>query len=267
MITLIFGRPGKGKTALMTALALEYMTGSAARQDVRACEAQIAELKAGGFDFTVPADHLVYSDYTIAARHGSVRSHYVNGFDLGLHDPNHFTRLFPPYSRFYLDEAQKYFNSRERNGIAGSVSRFYELHRHNHLEITLAVQRPKLIDLNVRELAERVIQIEEIHPKKDKGGRIVSITWQLRLFEKTVDACSFLDGGKVESQITTYTFPGNVFRHYNSLFHQPAFYNGSYGRDFEVALAESYPLNVDGVKQFNAEHSYSTPRGYFKGAK
>lgn len=267
MITLIFGRPGAGKTALMTALALEYMTGSAARSDVRACSAQVAELNAGGFRFSAPSDHLVYSDYIIAARHGSVRSHYVNGFELGLHDPEHFTRLFPPYSRFYLDEAQKYFNSRERNGIADSVSRFYELHRHNHLEITLAVQRPGLIDKNVRELVERVIQVEELTLEKDKCGRIFALSWQLRLFEKTADALSFVDGGAVESLPVTYTFDGNVFRHYNSLFHQPAFYNASYGRDFELALAESYPLDVDGVKQFNAEHTYSTPRGYFKGAK
>ena len=125
MITLIFGKPGAGKTALMTRLALECMTGKIARKDCKSSKAEIEAYNDGGFSLSTDFEHLVFADYKIQARHGKVRSWDMDGFEYGLPDPKHTTAFLPPYSRLFFDEAQKYLNSR-RSGLADSVSRAYE---------------------------------------------------------------------------------------------------------------------------------------------
>lgn len=265
MITIIFGPPRAGKTALMTKFALDYMTGSNARRDLKACRAQIDALNRGGFQLSYPTDHLVFSDYTITARHGKIQSHYANGFDFGLPDPDHYTDFIVPYSRFFFDEAQKYLNSR-RKDLADSVSRAYELHGHARLNVTLAVQRPKLIDLNVRELATEVIEVDELRHEYDHGI-IIGSTWFCRRYEKATDALRAIDGQKVDYEPVNYDFNGNIFKHYDSFFFAPSFLNGRYRQDFDIVNTGGYGKNVDDVRRFNQEHSYRIPKGYYKGDK
>lgn len=263
MITQIFGLPGAGKTALLTKLALDYMTGYLARQDLKNSIKVISQLNAGGFDFTIPDAHLVYVDYGVTARHGAVKNHEVNGFELGLFDANHFTRMFPPCARFFLDEAQKYLNSRERTGIADSVSRFYELHRHNYFDITLVSQRPGLIDKNVRELSEKVLFVYGMeHTFSD--GRLFGTRWHCLSFETSADAIAFCDGKRPDYVRESYSFIGNIFKHYSSHYHLPAFYKAAKGRDFAVGFSEDYKLTVDDIQRFNNSNSYLNPIGYFK---
>lgn len=262
MIIQIFGKPGVGKTALMVKFALEYMTGPSARRDVRRCRALVDELNAGGFNFTAPTDHLVYSDTAIFTRHGLVRSHECDGFDLGLSDPAHQTKLFPPGSRFFLDEAQKYFNSREK-GVSDSVSRFYELHRHNGFEFFLVSQRPGLIDKNIRELSERVIEVLALEHNEDRG-RLRSSVWRCRVFDSAANALISVDGGTAPFEEQRFTFEGDIFKHYDSAYYRPLHYRDAYRRDFEGRHCAFLPLDVDGVREFNDTHSYLTPKGYFK---
>lgn len=67
MITIVFGKPGCGKTAYLTADAIKYMNGS---EDclalLEASRAEVRRLQ----NFTEPALSPVYSNYPIIVQHG-----------------------------------------------------------------------------------------------------------------------------------------------------------------------------------------------------
>ena len=262
MITLIFGKPGAGKTALMTRLALECMTGKIARKDCKSSKAEIEAYNDGGFSLSTDFEHLVFADYKIQARHGKVRSWDMDGFEYGLPDPKHTTAFLPPYSRLFFDEAQKYLNSR-RSELADSVSRAYEFHRHMHYNITLVMLRPKLIDLNVRELSEHVIEVVELEHEYDHDC-IVGSVWYCREYDNVAVALKSIDGQSVEYEKTRYEFDGNIYKHYSSFAQAPAFYNGRYASDFTLMDAADYGRSVEDVARFNREHSYALPKGYYE---
>lgn len=57
-------------------------------------------------------------------------------------------------SDIYLDEAYKYFNSRNFRNFSQKMHEFFSLHRHNGNSIYLAVQHPARIDVVIREIAD-----------------------------------------------------------------------------------------------------------------
>ena len=157
MITIVFGKPGMGKTAYLTADAVEYMRSSPAQNDLlRGCRDQVAALNAAGANFALPMTAPVYSNYPITVGRGTlppVSSYYIDGFRLGFPNDDLRTLSVLPGARIYLSEAQRYYNSRRSKDLPDWVSRYYEEHRHFGLEIYLDVQRPGLIDANIREIA------------------------------------------------------------------------------------------------------------------
>lgn len=96
-ITIIFGMPRAGKTALMTKLALDCMTGAQAAKDIRESCKEIKKFNDGGFHFTYPKRHLVFSDYDIYTRNKTLFSYSTSGYRFGL--PNEKYKdidFFPP---------------------------------------------------------------------------------------------------------------------------------------------------------------------------
>lgn len=57
-------------------------------------------------------------------------------------------------SDIYLDEAYKYFNSRNFKNFSRSMHEFFSLHRHNGNVIYLGTQHPARLDVIIRELAD-----------------------------------------------------------------------------------------------------------------
>lgn len=263
-ITIIFGLPRVGKTALMTNLALQCMRGSAARQDLKSCSKLIKPLNANGFFLSAPLKHLVFSDYFIQTnKRAEIVNNEVNGFYLGLPNKSHPTVFLSPYSRIYLDEAQKYYNSRER--ISDFVSRFYELHGHYRLNITMAVQRPGLIDVNIRELAVEVIEVESLKHEYDHG-KIVGSIWTCNVFSNAAKVQKYIDGGKSDKlgDKVRYYFEGNIFNHYDSYNFFPTFFNERYTEDFSKTVAKKCGKNLIDIKAFNTTHDYAVPETYYK---
>ena len=82
MITIVFGKPGSGKTAYMTADAVRYMNGS------EACLDLLTESRNAITDsYTVPEESPVYSNYPITVPNGYGKqrvSYYVDGFHMGF---------------------------------------------------------------------------------------------------------------------------------------------------------------------------------------
>lgn len=277
MITIIFGKPRVGKTALMTHFATEHMLNPQARQDIKSCRGVVEALNAGGFNLTVPDDHLVFSDYHIQTPHGRRTSYHVNGFRFGLPGTeNRETMFFPPYARFYLDEAQKYYNSREGQTFSDHVSRAFEVHAHNYWDITIACQRPNLIDLNVRELCGQFIEILDLRHTYVRGEkwkirpRIKRSVWTCRVFEDVFALQTYLAGGKKErhlGQRAKYVHEGDIFQLYDSCNFFPLFYRDRYGKDFDLLPSSSPGYDVESIKKFNADYDFEVPDDYRKHKK
>lgn len=137
MITLITGIPGMGKTALLVTLLMEYE---------KAAERPIFVM--GIPDLKI--EHIVsppVEDWT--ERRASPE------------DPTlelaYFT--FPPNSILVVDEAQRVYRPRASSSKVPDYVAALETHRHTGLDIILLTQKPRLLDMNVRELVGKHIHI------------------------------------------------------------------------------------------------------------
>ncbi len=267
MITIVFGKPGSGKTAYMTADAVGYMNNSAAclklLEDSRS---QIVALQS----FTMPEVSPVYSNYPITVPYGYGRqrvSYYVDGFHLGFDNLNVPVLHLPPSSRIYLAEAQRYYNSRNSKDFPEWVSRYFEEHRHYGLNIMLDVQRPGLIDVNIRELCERFVEVLELKHEKDESGNIVTTTFVLREYTDWKFVEKSLAGDENVGQLIAERFEGNVFEHYKSKSYFDVFLPAS-DSNFDYVV---HPVGDNAAVRELAWQLYgqTAPPGFYfgKGAK
>ena len=221
MITIVFGKPGAGKTAFMAADAVRYLNHSQAGVDLwgktnRALE----DLNNDGALFSPPVLPPVYTNFPLFSNPGSYamgRSYYIDGFHLGFENDNVEIMPVLPFSRIYLSEAQRYYNARKSKDLPDWVSRFYEEHRHFGLNILLDVQRPGLIDVNIRELCESFVEIRGMENELDPRGNILRSTFHMRVFEDWKFVETYLSGSSTVPYLETQTvYEGNVFECYES---------------------------------------------------
>ena len=270
MITIIFGDPGDGKTALMTMIAMskmieegyDYWWQSARRIDL---------LKAGGF-FNLeylPQRHTVYSDYEIKSKYPKVESYYTDGYKIALPNPFFETMFFAPYSQIFLDEAQKYYDSRMSKFLRDCVYRFYQLHRQNHLDIYMTCQRLSNIDINIRQIAGRYILCKGCKVEKDSYDRIIKMEIKYFEFSNMGDAEKYYTEGKCSEKVKEkiFRYDSDIFQNYNSYANEPAFYAGNYYKSYDCYTEEGYVDTVESYMAFNHNHMYYAPVGYFKNEK
>ncbi|MDR2090652.1 MAG: zonular occludens toxin domain-containing protein [Clostridiales bacterium] len=251
-MTAIVGKPGTGKTAFMTAWAVLNMTQNA-KSDIAASKANIKYLNARyGFNLEIPKDvrHLVYADYNIKHKEYGKKlreRHACNGYYLALPTPperrgEDYTEpmFLPPFSHVYLDEAQRYFDSDCWERLAPEVKLFYEMHRHNHLDIVYSCQRDTRIAASIRQLVSEVIDIQQVFLHKNRFNGNVSTVWKYLSFPSTEAHETYvksIDKKAKKRELKTLKIDGNVFKWYNSYDHQDRFFCGfedRYAFDFDV---------------------------------
>lgn len=272
MITLIFGSPGSGKSSYEASLIADFMTNrNVYLNDVRDCRRFTSRLNQKGWNFTPPTDHLVFSDFTVRTGGFGVpkrQSYWTSAFYLGLPNPKHPTILLPPYSRIFLDESQKYFNSRMSAKFEEFVSRFYEQHRHMHYDIYLSCQRAKLIDLNIRDIVGRFLEIVDMSIKKDSFGNVVEITWQMNEFYSSAKVEKYLEDkdNKWIDKKSSKTIDFDIFKFYDSHFFLPLFFNGRNPKtsDYFLHKESEYDLSPESIRKFNLFHDYKVPKTFYK---
>lgn len=269
MVTMIYAPPRVGKTALATHFACERMRGALARSDIKACEKILEPLNNNGFNLSLRpnAKHLVFADYPITLNRRATRTSWeIDGFYLGLPNATHPTLFLPPHAFIILDESQKYYDSRKSNYLSDFVSRYFELHGHFDLEVIVTVQRPGLIDLNIRELSQRVIEVLYIE-RKYEHGLLRRITWHCREYDNVALALRNIDSGKtlkVGSE-TTYVHEGNIFKRYDSKNWFPAFLKGNEKRKyFDMRPSKRYSKTLASIQEFNELHDCTVPETYLK---
>lgn len=270
-ITIIVGKPGAGKTLFATNIISNKMLDSS--EDLWCYKYELKRLQNGGFSYLEmpPQRHLCYADYCVKVNK-RLEAYSIDGYKIGLPNPYFITQFIAPYSTIVLDEAQRYFDSRNSKLLRPEVYNFFQLHRQNHYNIILVCQRLANIDVNIRDLAEKIIVINDLSMKEDKYGRIYNFKWKIKEFESpevAKDYCEKKDNEEYarlgKDLIITSDLP--LFDFYSSYSNKPAFYNGNELKNFDFDIEERYITSVESFANYNSLHSFTAPQGYWKSAE
>lgn len=266
MITIIFAPPRTGKTCFMTHCLRVKMFD---RQRNRAMQNEIMQKQVNGFTNikTIPV-HCVSANYDIIGKkfgYSPRFSRRINPYRLGFANKFVKTHFNLPFECIGITEAQKYLNSRMSMYFPEWQSRWYEQHGHNNLDIFLDTQRPMLIDVNIRELAQ-FVEIVKLSIRYDNFGRVKSLTWKIRRIENSSLFDRYMSSGKkdkecyIEEEITANY---NVFDCYNSYSCKPKFYDGHLDEDFDYQQAESIEETIQGYIKYLNENDDELPENFY----
>lgn len=259
MIRIFCGKPGAGKTSLMTyfkILTMTVMRFELLQQSI----AIISQLNAGGYNFNLPTEHVTYSNYwtrSIGKFIQKFDDYELDGTDFGLYDPEHSTKLVPPGAQLFFMEAQSFLNSRASMKFRESVSRAYELHRHWWLDIYLDCQRATLIDLNIRELCGELIEVLEMNTKEDSLGSIIECRWKCHVFKDSASYEAYINAGKPKGDFEEkeFVFSGNIFECYESRNNSALFLEGRENQNFTFIHNVKPHFDIDYIKNYCQVHS------------
>ncbi|MDE6597250.1 MAG: hypothetical protein K2K60_01250 [Clostridia bacterium] len=219
MITIITGKPGVGKTALNTYFC--WLTYQNEREQLlkRACDKIEFLNESREKPLQAPTAPPIFTNYEVKFLVGYQKyyePYYVNPYYLGLANEKLKTQFIPPFSRLFISEAQRYYNSRKSSTLPDWVSRWYEMHRHYGVEVYMDVQRGKLIDLNIRELCKKFIEVQSMELDTSGGSWIQKTRWHCREFSNMQDYDEYINGEGNNYTETTYEYDGDIFENYNS---------------------------------------------------
>ncbi len=267
MITIIFAPPRTGKTLYMSSVARNVAFD---RQRTRAMQNEILLKRASGFENlqTIP-QHCVSANYDLCLRKFGYRprlSRRINPFRLGFANQFVETHFNIPYECIFIDEAQKYLNSRMSMFYPDWQSRWYEQHGHNNLDIYLATQRPMLIDVNIRELAQ-FTEIFKCELRYDRFGKACGFKMLLRHIENSGLFDKYMSSGKTDKSCYTESVYEDYFDVSACYDHQsckPKFYDCHMDEDFDYSPAIPYGGTLDGYIKYLEETDDELPQGFYR---
>jgi len=221
-----------------------------------------------GFELTIPK-HCVSSNYDITFHkfgYSPRHSRRINPFRLGFDNEFVKTHFNYPFEAIGITEAQKYLNSRMSMYFPEWQSRWYEQHGHNSLDIFLDTQRPMLIDVNIRELAQ-FIEIVKLKIYKDKFNNPCKLKWTIRKIENSSLFDRYMASGKKDMECFTeevITANYNVFTLYDSQSCKPKFYAGHFEEDFDINESEPIENSLQGYIKHLQDNDDELPEGYYQ---
>lgn len=220
---------------------------------------------------TIPK-HCVSANYDMQFRKFGYSPRFnrrINPYRLGFANKFVDTHFNLPYECICITEAQKYLNSRLSMYFPDWQSRWYEQHGHDDLDVFLDTQRPMLIDVNIRELAQ-FIEIVKLTTKKDQYGKTCELKWQIRRIENSSLFDKYMASGKQDISCFTedeVTAPYNVFACYDSQCCKPKFYEGHMNQDFDYKQAEITEQSLEGYIKYLQENDDELPENYYQRRK
>jgi len=268
MITIIGGNPGTGKTMFLVYLAVQKLMDS--YSDYRNSTKEIMALKNGGFsNLEIPPQrHLVHCDIPINFTR-RLTPYICNGFEIGL--PNMFfnTRVFPPYSIIFIDEAQRYYDSRMSKFLRPEVYKWYQIHRHNNYNVYMVCQRIANIDLNIRGIAEKFIVIDSLEFKHNEFGQIIKTIWKTREFNslEVAEAYQVSKDKKENSnlgKVAKYETDLPIYKFYDTHGCKPLFYANAGNQKFDYYNEDGYMYTLDSIIEYSQNHTFCAPQGFWK---
>lgn len=228
---------------------------------------EIREKNKNGFNLTIPT-HCVSANYDITFRkfgYSARHNRRVNPFRLGFSNEFVKTHFNYPYEVIGITEAQKYLNSRMSMYFPEWQSRWYEQHGHNNLDIYLDTQRPMLIDVNIRELAQ-FIEIMKLKISYNKYGIPKRLKWTIRKIDNSGLFEKYMQSGKTDRSCykeETVVANYNVFSLYSSQCCKPKFYDGHFDEDFDISESEPTEESLQGYVKFLKDNDDELPPNYY----
>lgn len=251
MITIIFGPPRIGKTALMTKFLNDAIFDHSRN---RAMQATInAKNEYEGYNLTIP-QHCVSANYEATLKRVGYYPRKVRVIDpnkLGFYNEEEKTHFILPYETFAIMEAQSYYNSRKFASFPEWRSNLFEQHGHNNLTFYLDTQRPGLIDVNIRELSQ-FIEVRALDVAYDKHGWFKNMSWVCRFFDNCGLVDEYMRSGKKDKGLYeegVITADYNVFEQYSSWALEPKFYVGHKKDDFDLQYSMQYLFDIEKDKE------------------
>ncbi len=265
MIHIIFGAPGKGKSCKQVHFAKELFEKNGMTL-MSSCRSKIDKARSYGYPLSYPDRIPIFTDFPMIFKSGFRKTYspyYINGYYLGLPNDDQNVMFVPPGAVIFLSEAQRYYYSRQSKSFPTWVSRFYEMHRHFGLEIYMDVQRPILIDANIRELCEHFIEIVELNHEINSFGRVISTTWICREWTSWAATAEYLAAPETKNYAeTSYFNSGNIFDCYDSFSYFENFLPHR-GQDFDYFLH----ADIEAQQAYSDYYNLSEPKTYRGGKK
>lgn len=270
-ILVFFGKRGTGKTSLQTFFNVLFMQPRNAKADIRKSKALCDRINMTGLSLRPPEDHLVFVDtYAESVGHGLKRNraYEFSSLDFGLPNEKHPTGLLCPVGKYSFDEGQGKFDS-HMGSLAIFLSMCMELSRHPELFIMIAMQRPKRLPLDIRDLSTFIEPIE----RKDvcnKYGRLIRTEWTCRIFYKNKNLEKYLDGDgeddTLADKVVKFVFEGNIYRCYDANYFLPMFYvtqgTKTKSTTLELNKCKKTEYTQQGFDEFHTRHTVDIPDTY-----
>ena len=258
-ITMVYAPPKRGKT-----LYLAYLVQMLAFDNERTklAKKEIANRCALGYplqDF-LEYNHFIYSNVEIRTKRNGYSqrlTHYFNPVKVAVPNDKFETTFFPDYSIIIWDECQKQLNSRK--SLNRFTSAWFEQSGHMHYDIYLATQRPKLTDLNVRELITRFIYIDNVEFRETKKG-VETVIYTIEHTD-CYAVEQFVSSGYKEpkGEKYTYHFAGDLRLCYDAYCYNENYYSCFVSTDPKIKV--SFETNEEYNHSNVAE--YTAPKGYY----
>lgn len=263
-ITIIFAPPRTGKTAFMTYLANEFAFD---RLRFKLMRDEIFQKNKNGFNLNIP-NSIVCSNYDmefIKFGYSHRKNIRINPFRLGFKNSFVDTHFIAPYSVICITEAQKYLNSRMSRYFPDWQSRWYEQHGHNFYDIFLDVQRPMLIDVNIRELSQfiEIVKLDKVCVNK----KIVKMIWTIRKISCSAEFDIYMSSGRkdascyVEEKVVV---DYSVFNIYDSRSCKPKFYDGHFEEQYLNDLSDKTTESLEGFIEYLIKNDDELPENFYK---
>lgn len=236
MITVIFGKPGAGKSAFATYL-MKTLYEEQGRSLWRHSCALIEKLNIKyGRSFSLPEQAPIFANFDVSLHVGYKKyfdPYFFSPYYFGLANGSMETQFIPPGSKVFIDEAQRFFNSRKSFTFPDWVSEAIEKHRHFRLDLYLIVHRPMLIDSNCRELVGRFIEIRDMKNETNFAGVVDRSTFKCREFDDWLEVKRYLETNEGDYRETTYKNEGDIFECFDSFSFTNSFLPPDQKQDFD----------------------------------
>ncbi len=268
-ILVFWGKRRKGKSSLKARFEVDWMQPRNAKADVRECAAICEQINQTGLNLHPPKDHLVFVNTyaeSIGPHLKKTKAYTFKDIEFGLPNATHPTGLLVPIGKYSFDESQDLFDS-HMGQLATFVSKGVELSGQIGLTLMIAVQRPKRVPQDIRDLATFIecISFKEI---RNKYGRIVRDEWVCNIIYDNANLEAYLGSRdkKYVDKTVKFVFNGNIRRCYNHRYFALMFYKRyektAVETDFTLERCSDVEYTPNGAKKYFDNHSIEIPETY-----
>ncbi len=262
MITIIFGAPGAGKSSLNTYFLKEQYEKHSFELLEKTKELIDEANEKRLHKLSSPDKPPIFADFKVKFLvdfEEYYEPYFINGFYAGLPNDRLPVQFIPPGSKIFLSEVQRYYDSRKSSSMPNFISRAFEMHRHYSLDFWLDVQRPTLVDLNIRELCKHFIEVIEMENMLNSVGDVTRSVFRCREFGCWRDVAQYLETGAKTYKDTVFIYDGNIFDCFDSFNYFSEFLPGE-DSDFKYLPFRSGAETAG--SQYAEYYNLSEPEAY-----